>query len=111
MSDASIRTIVAESWNQLWDELYEGSWNVEISCFRSPYVFRGVDDCDSALETGLARLVGVPSNPERLRGIFFGTSKNMPALNTSWMIPAGNGCRWRNTMDFPQGCSIGPFLL
>jgi hypothetical protein len=63
-----IRTIGAESWNQLWDELYEDAWNAEISRFRSPYVFRGVARSDAGLETGLSRLVAGSIEARKVEG-------------------------------------------
>ena len=47
---------VIESWTQLLDELYRDAWNADIHRFRSPYVFRGVNESGSGLITGLSRL-------------------------------------------------------
>ncbi len=53
MSDIRI-----DSWGQLQDELFRGSWNEAISRYRSPYVFRGLSDVSYGLETSLMRLGG-----------------------------------------------------
>lgn len=53
MSDIRI-----DSWSQLQDELFQGSWNEAISRYRSPYVFRGLSDVSYRLETSLMRLRG-----------------------------------------------------
>ena len=48
----------AESWMQLQELLYEGSWQEELRRFRSDHVFRGLQDDSSDLSTSLARLGG-----------------------------------------------------
>jgi FRG domain-containing protein len=63
-----IRTVLIESWAQLWDELYQDAWNPEISRFRSPYVFRGVETCDRGLQTGLLKLVSGSTKIEKIEG-------------------------------------------
>jgi hypothetical protein len=50
--------IVVESWTELQERLFEGSWNPLIQRFRSPFVFRGLSDSDYRLETSLTRLGG-----------------------------------------------------
>jgi hypothetical protein len=59
---------VIESWGQLWDELFEGAWNAEISRFRSPFVFRGTEMRDGGLESGLSKLLGGAVKPQRIEG-------------------------------------------
>ncbi len=53
MPDITIR-----SWGQLQEELFNGSWNNDISRYRPPFVFRGLSDCTYRLETSLMRLGG-----------------------------------------------------
>lgn len=48
----------AESWTELLEQLYEGSWNADLQRFRSPYAFRGLSCVDHDLSTSLARLAG-----------------------------------------------------
>lgn len=50
---------VINSWSQLQDELFKGSWNESIQRYRSPFVFRGLSDRDYQLETSLMRLGGI----------------------------------------------------
>jgi len=45
-----------ESWNELNDKLFEGSWKPSLGRFRSSYAFRGQSDVSKDLRTGLARL-------------------------------------------------------
>lgn len=52
----AFEAIVVESWAQLLDELYRDAWNADIHRFRSPNVFRGVNESGSGLVTGLSRL-------------------------------------------------------
>lgn len=52
------RDIVIQSWSELQDELFRGSWNESIQRFRSPFVFRGLSDGAYQLETSLMRLDG-----------------------------------------------------
>lgn len=50
--------IVVNSWSELQEELFRGSWNDGIQRFRSPYVFRGLSDQSYRLHTSLIRLGG-----------------------------------------------------
>ena len=53
-----MRTRRVESWNELNDALFEGSWNPQLGRFRSNRVFRGLSHADYRLETSLMRLGG-----------------------------------------------------
>jgi hypothetical protein len=46
------------SWHELIDELYAGSWQPRLGRFRSPHVFRGMNDVEYDLTTSLARMGG-----------------------------------------------------
>jgi hypothetical protein len=46
------------SWTSVLDALYEGSWNPDLSRFRSPYAFRGLAQADHVLSSSLVRLAG-----------------------------------------------------
>lgn len=48
--------ITVHSWDELQDCLFEGSWNSEISRFRSPFVYRGLSSKSYDLKTSLMRL-------------------------------------------------------
>lgn len=50
--------VVIDSWGQLQEELFLGSWNDSIKRYRSPFVFRGLSDKSYRLETSLMRLGG-----------------------------------------------------
>ena len=50
--------ITVHSWIELQEELFRGSWNQNISRFRSPFVFRGLSNQSYRLETSLIRLDG-----------------------------------------------------
>lgn len=50
--------IIVDSWGQLQEELFSGSWNDAISRYRPPFVFRGLSDAGYRLETSLMRLGG-----------------------------------------------------
>jgi hypothetical protein len=50
-----VREIKAESWTQLHELLYEGSWNEELGLFRSNLAYRGWAD---ATERSLMLLGG-----------------------------------------------------
>jgi len=47
-----------ESWLELHDLLYAGSWNEELGVFRSSYAYRGHSDAGGDLRSGLLRLGG-----------------------------------------------------
>jgi hypothetical protein len=53
------------SWNELQEQLYEGSWRPELRRFRSPFAFRGQPVAQDDLETSLARLGGSYEKMER----------------------------------------------
>ena len=55
----------AESWTDLQELLYEGSWQGDIGRFRSDFVFRGLQDAASDLSTSLTRLGGDYADLER----------------------------------------------
>jgi hypothetical protein len=44
------------SWSELQDRLFQDAWRPELKRFRSPFVFRGVDDAAYGLATSLSRL-------------------------------------------------------
>ncbi len=50
---SSVRPI---SWTGVLDALYAGSWNADLSRFRSPYAFRGLSRADHVLSSSLVRL-------------------------------------------------------
>jgi len=50
--------ILVNSWNELTERLYEGSWEEPISRFRSNFAFRGLGISNWDLKTGLIRLGG-----------------------------------------------------
>lgn len=56
--------IRVENWNELLDQLYAHAWRSDISRFRSPYAFRGLQE-DKRLETTLSRLGGEFARMER----------------------------------------------
>ena len=53
-----MEVIRAQSWNELNERLYEGSWEEPIARFRSNLAFRGLGDASYDLKTGLIRLGG-----------------------------------------------------
>jgi hypothetical protein len=53
-----IEEIRVDSWEQLNEALYRGSWNENIQRFRSDYVFRGLGCVECPLVTALSRLGG-----------------------------------------------------
>ncbi|WP_083900796.1 FRG domain-containing protein [Azospirillum sp. B4] len=48
--------ILATSWGELQDLLFQDSWNANISRFRSNYAFRGLNDAKHTLSTSLMRM-------------------------------------------------------
>jgi hypothetical protein len=47
-----------QSWTDILDVLYEGSWNPALGRFRSPFAFRGVSCKTHSLSSSLVRLAG-----------------------------------------------------
>lgn len=48
----------AQSWTELLEQLYEGSWNPGLRRYRSPFAFRGLADSNQYLVSSLTRLAG-----------------------------------------------------
>jgi FRG domain-containing protein len=55
-----------ESWLDILDKLYQGSWNPGLQRFRSSFAFRGMPSVHHTLDTALFRLFSRPGNVERL---------------------------------------------
>ena len=53
-------------WQDILDELYEGSWNPDLKRFRSPYAFRGLGSANHTLTSSLVRLARGRSDVRRL---------------------------------------------
>ena len=56
--------IRAKSWNELIEQLYEGSWAEPIARVRPNFAFRGLSDASYDLKTGLIRLGGAAEKLE-----------------------------------------------
>ena len=57
----NVKTIIAENWQLLVEELFADSHNPYLDRFRSPFAFRGMADKDYKLETTLMRLRHSPA--------------------------------------------------
>jgi hypothetical protein len=55
-----------QSWLDVLEELFAGSWNPRLQRFRSPFAFRGLPRAEADLSSSLLRLAGRPSGLERL---------------------------------------------
>ncbi len=53
---SGVTEINVESWDEVIEVLYDGSWNPGMQRHRSPYVYRGLDQATYCLETSLQRL-------------------------------------------------------
>ncbi len=56
-----MKEIIINSWNELLDEMFQGSFNTDINRFRSPCLFRGMSNKDWELENTLYRNCGEQS--------------------------------------------------
>ena len=83
-------TITVKGWTQLLEQLYEGAWNPDIHRFRSPFVFRGEETCDTGLATGLSKLLGEGETTRQMEGHLL---RNFQKYATVEVNP-GNSC-WR----------------
>ena len=55
-----------QSWLDILDDLYAGSWNPALHRFRSPYAFRGAGSATHTLASSLVRLSNGHPDPRRL---------------------------------------------
>lgn len=53
-----MKDFVINSWNELQDLLFAGSWSEGLQRYRSPFLFRGLSNKEYKLETTLMRLGG-----------------------------------------------------
>ena len=61
----AVDEVRVDSWGQLHEQLFEGSWNEALGRFRPSYAFRGVPDMAHDLSTALVRLGGNFARHER----------------------------------------------
>lgn len=59
------QAIVADSWNDLHEILFEGSWNAQLKRFRASGAFRGCACANRGLHTSLSRIGGKFAERER----------------------------------------------
>ncbi|MFN8471556.1 MAG: FRG domain-containing protein [Anaerolineae bacterium] len=80
--------IVVASWNELLEQVYEGSWNEALGRYRSSYAFRGLSDEAYDLRTSLMRLGGQYSELERhlLRNFRKYAYKDVLAQDSIWHL-------------------------
>jgi hypothetical protein len=78
--------IQINSWNELQDCLFRDAWRPELKRFRSPYVFRGMDDAAYPLQTSLIRLGGNfrELEPHLLRNFRKYAHRNIVERDTIW---------------------------
>ena len=57
---------MSNSWLDVVEALYEGSWNAELARYRSPYAFRGVASVDHTLTSSLIRLAAGKADVHKL---------------------------------------------
>jgi hypothetical protein len=55
-----------QSWSELLELLYEGSWNDDLQRFRSPFAFRGLSSVDHDLSNSVVRLAASHSEVAKL---------------------------------------------
>jgi hypothetical protein len=55
-----------ETWLDVIDALYQGSWNADLQRFRSPFAFRGLPSAELRLISSLGRLAAQRSDVTRL---------------------------------------------
>jgi hypothetical protein len=75
-----------KNWNDLQDQVFEDSWQTDIQRFRSPFIFRGVNEASHGLETSLARLGGNYPQLERhlLRNFRKYAQRDLVEQDTIW---------------------------
>jgi hypothetical protein len=84
--DMHVETVVAESWDQLQQELFADSWNEDLRRFRSRAAFRGLGDSSYRLETTLMRMGGPYAELERhmLRNFKKYAMRNVVEADSLW---------------------------
>ncbi len=81
-----VETVIAESWDQLQQELFADSWNEDLGRFRSRAAFRGLSDSTYRLETTLMRMGGPYAELERhmLRNFKKYALRNVVETDSLW---------------------------
>lgn len=74
------------SWDELLENLFMGSWIRELQRFRSPYAFRGMSESCHRLEASLSRLGGNPEEKEKhlIRNFRKYASRNLVEHDSVW---------------------------
>jgi hypothetical protein len=82
----TFRTVFAESWSQLCDLLFEGSWQPSLGRFRSQWAYTGRRDAHYRLTTSLMRLQGNYAEVEKhlLRNFKKYASQDAIAIDSFW---------------------------
>lgn len=96
MSTASGETnhteVTVQSWAELNERLYEGSWQDSLSRFRAPWIYRGMTDAQATLPTSLIRLGGAEAAPalegHLLRAFCRYASRELAGDNGIWNVLA-----------------------
>ncbi len=98
--------IRVQSWNELNERLYEGSWEEPLARFRSNLAFRGLGNSSYDLKTGLIRLGGAAEKLEGhlLRNYRKYARRDAVPDDSMWNCrdalrdgpPAGLRLRWRD---------------
>jgi hypothetical protein len=78
--------VIASSWSQLTDLLFEGAWDEPLKRFRSPFAFRGLSDADYSLQTSLTRLGGAYEKVEGhlIRNFIKYARRNVESADSIW---------------------------
>lgn len=81
-----------DTWLDILDALYEGSWNPDLERFRSPFAFRGMISDRHTLASSLVRLAGGRADVHRLElALLRGLDGLSRWLARSYLHP-GFGC-------------------
>lgn len=78
--------IHVNTWNELQDQLFSDSWRPELQRFRSPYVFRGMNEVSFPLNTALMRLGGnyAKMEPHLIRNFRKYAHRDIVEQDTPW---------------------------
>ena len=76
------------SWNELLEQLYEGSWDEALGRYRSSFAFRGLSDASFVLMTSLMRMAGQFVDLERhlLRNFRKYAYQEVSAQDSIWQL-------------------------
>lgn len=94
-----------QSWLDILEALYAGSWNSTLHRYRSAFAFRGLPSIDHRLTNALLRLGARARDIPRLE---LALLRNFRKYGHADAARTDSGWPWHNITGYRRACSTGP---